>query len=174
MTPEPSTNPPEAAARTTDSVDPSERESSAPDVPDFAHDQLRRGRERSTDRTEADYRRRSMEQRRNIEITVFGALVTGQIALTALAASSAGKPASHVISRFAAIVGITLFATYTAMIIAIEVRNRADRQAYQRWEVNRATKETLWESLRRSWAAWPILGAAVITAALVWTTSGLH
>jgi hypothetical protein len=45
VTPEPSTKPPEAAARTTDSVDPSERESSTPDVPDFAHDQLHRGRE---------------------------------------------------------------------------------------------------------------------------------
>jgi hypothetical protein len=31
-----------------------------------------------------------MEQRRNIEITVFGALVTGQIALAALAALNAG------------------------------------------------------------------------------------
>jgi hypothetical protein len=130
--------------------------------------------EPAPEREAAAYRRRSMEQRRNIEITIFGALVTAQITLVALVASNAGKPASHVVSRFAGIVGVTLFATYVAIIIAIEVRNRADRHAYARWEVNRATEESLWESFRRSWAAWPAVGAAVITAALVWATVAVH
>jgi heme/copper-type cytochrome/quinol oxidase subunit 2 len=111
-----------------------------------------------------------MEQRRNIEITVFGALVTGEIALVALAATNAGKPSSPAVSTFAATVGITLFIVYTAMIIAIETRNRADRHAYARWEMGRTTEEPLWETIRRAWAAWPIAAAFVITLAAAWTT----
>jgi hypothetical protein len=114
-----------------------------------------------------------MEQRRNIEITVFGALVTAQIALIALAASNADKTTAHVVSQFVAITGITLFAIYASMIMALEVRNRADRWAYEHWELNRMYPESFWETCRRSWAAWPTVGAAVITAAMVWAAIGL-
>jgi len=114
-----------------------------------------------------------MEQRRNIEITVFGALVSAQIALVALMASNSDKSASHVIARYAAIVGLILFATYLGMIAAIEVRNRSDRQAYAQWETGRSTSESAWETARRSWAAWPVAGAALLTATLVWTAINL-
>lgn len=122
----------------------------------------------AVNREDASYRRHSMEQRRNIEITVFGALVTAQIALIALAASNSSKTTSHVVSQFVAIVSITLFATYASMIVALELRNRADRWAYEHWELNRTNPESFWETCRRSWAAWPTVGAAVITAATVW------
>jgi hypothetical protein len=124
--------------------------------------------QRQVTREDASYRRRSMEQRRNIEISVFGALITAQIALIALAASNAEKSTSHVVSWFVAITGVTLFATYTAMIAALEARNRADRWAYEHWELHRADPESFWETCRRAWAAWPIVGGAVITGALVW------
>jgi hypothetical protein len=127
----------------------------------------------SVSRENASYRRRSMEQRRNIEIAVFGALVTAQIALITLDASNSGKATSHVISQFVAIVGITLFVTYASMILALEIRNRADRWSYEHWELNRTDPESIWETFRRSWAAWPTVGAAVITAATVWAAIGL-
>jgi hypothetical protein len=124
-------------------------------------------------RAKAEHHRQAMEQRRNVEITLFGALVTSQIALMALAASQAQKTSAHVTARFSGVVGIVLLLTYLAMCLRIEVLNRIDRAIYAKWETGSSIQEGNRAFILRSWAAWPMVPAVIITGVLVWSTMSL-
>lgn len=111
-----------------------------------------------------------MDQRRTVEITLFAALVTSQIALMALAASQVQKSSAHVTARFSGLVGLVLFMTYAAMVLPIEFLNRGDRAVYAAWESGTTAEMSSREFMSRSWAAWPVPSSALITVVLVWST----
>jgi len=129
-------------------------------------------------REDAQHIRQAMEQRRNSEIPLFGALTTAQIALVALAASQSGKDSAHPTARFCGLAAIVLFVTYAAVVVMIEIQNRRNRRVYGKYETQvRGEKDFelygFWKSAVMSWAAWPVVAAAVITVLLVWTTADL-
>jgi hypothetical protein len=108
-----------------------------------------------------------MEQRRTIEIGLFGALTSFQIALAALAVGQSGKPTVRAASWFAGVSSGVLWLAYLLIVLRIEQLNRQDRMLYSRYETpGAALTHPSWD-VRRSWAAWPIVPATVIQAALV-------
>ncbi len=121
-------------------------------------------------REDAQHHRQAMEQRRNVEITLFGALITAQIALVALAASQVSRKSAHPTARFCGAAGIILFAVYVATVTMIEVQNKKNRDVYAPYEAgDNYESYGFCRNVVRSWAAWPVAAALPITALLVWT-----
>ena len=126
------------------------------------------------ERERAQHHRSAMESRRTIEMTFFAATVTAQLALVALAASQVGKPSDHVVARFSGLTGIVLTLTYVALVLAAEVNNSRDRAKYREYEVKSGDRRDSWvQTLRRSWAGWPVISSLAIGVLLVWTTIDL-
>lgn len=102
-----------------------------------------------------------MEQRRTVEIGLFGALTSFQIALAALALGQAGKATQGRAAWFAAASPVMLWLLYAAMTVTIEILNRNNRHGYLSYEAPSAPPPNVWDDVKRSWAAWPIVAAFV-------------
>lgn len=123
-----------------------------------------------------------MEQRRTVEIGLFGVLTSFFIALAALAVGQSGKPPMDATVRFAEASSILLVLLYIAVVIKIERLNRRDRRIYGPIEEalfgSNETPHPLDESklqvVRRGWAAWPILPAVGIEIGLLLLLESLN
>ncbi|MEX2255750.1 MAG: hypothetical protein WEC34_09955 [Acidimicrobiia bacterium] len=111
--------------------------------------------------------RAAMEQRRTIEISLFGALTSFQIALAALALGRSDTKSAEPTYWFVAVTSVVLLVLYVLVVVKIEILNADSRKHWLEIERPGIRPRTGMAQVRTMWAAWPVGPAIFIGVALL-------
>jgi hypothetical protein len=131
----------------------------------------------------AAHRRGAMVERRNIGLRIVVGIVAFDLIVLKLAVDAAGQVSDHEqLAWIVRLIGVGAFVVLTGMLIQLEIRNRGDRSVYRdaekrieelQWDPGRAPErpreESIWSTVRQSWATtWTLGGVLVLTIAMWW------
>jgi hypothetical protein len=131
----------------------------------------------------AAHRRGAMVERRNIGLRIVVGIVAFDLIVLKLAVDAASRVSDHGQLAWAVrLISVGAFVVLAGMLFQLEVRNRADRTVYRdaerrvetmQWDPGRPPappqEESLWFTLRQSWATtWTLAGVLVLTIAMWW------
>ena len=129
----------------------------------------------------------SVVARRNVGLKIVVGMVAFDLIVLKLALEVSDQTADQDSLTWAIrAIAIFAFLTLAGMLAQIEHRNRDDRRAYRNAAERvrairqgedpakiKTPEESLWQTVRRSWATtWPLLGVLVLTVA-IWVMAGL-
>jgi hypothetical protein len=124
-----------------------------------------------------------MVERRNIGLRIVVGIVAFDLIVLKLAVDAADQVSDHSQLAWAVrLIAVGAFVVLAGMLFQLEVRNRADRTVYRdaeqrveamQWNPERPhappLEESLWFTLRQSWATtWTLAGVLVLTVAMWW------